>query len=157
STHEPAKASGRSLFRGLAQVIVQATATPAEITLTATANGLRPATLKLDIPVIPSPPLAPPARRRNFITDWRMSPISATLPDISEDSIEQDMNSWERIEPGTPQSVRANARGFAVYRAEAKLPRSIESRGGEIVLHDIRGSADIHLNGQLHSKGVSNV
>jgi len=156
SSHEPAKASNRSLFCGLAQVIVQATATPTQITLTATADGLKPATLKLDIPSLPSPPAVAPARRRNFITDWRMSPITPTPPDVRQDAIAQDMNSWERIEPGTPQRAWAAARGYAIYRAETKLPKSIELRGGEAVFHAVGGIADVHVNGQLHSQDVSN-
>jgi beta-galactosidase len=156
SSHEPAKASSRRLFRGLAQVILQATTTPAEITLTATADGLGATTLTLKIPAIASAPSVPPARRRNFITDWRMSPISATAPDVRQDVIEQDMNSWERVEPGTPQRAWASARGFAIYRAEAKLPKSIESRGGEIVFHAIGGVADVYLNCRVRAKSASN-
>jgi hypothetical protein len=85
-----------------------------------------------------------------------MSPISATAPDVRQDAIEQDMNSWERVEPGTPQRAWASARGFAIYRAEAKLPKSIESRGGEIVFHAIGGVADVYLNGQVRAKSASN-
>ena len=42
--HEPDKASERSAFNGLAQVIVQATKDAGKIKLTATADGLAPAT-----------------------------------------------------------------------------------------------------------------
>src|SRR5207237_5914030 len=45
--HEPDKGSSRSLFRGLAQVIVQTTTVPGEIMLTASSPGMRSATLKL--------------------------------------------------------------------------------------------------------------
>jgi beta-galactosidase len=45
SCHEPDKASERSVFNGLAQVIVQSTHVAGKIKLTATADGLAPATL----------------------------------------------------------------------------------------------------------------
>lgn len=47
SCHEPDKASERSLFNGLAQVLVQVTHDAGDITLTAESDGLQPCTLKL--------------------------------------------------------------------------------------------------------------
>jgi len=44
NSHEPEKGNRRSLFNGLAQVIVQSTRDAGEIKLTATADGLAPAT-----------------------------------------------------------------------------------------------------------------
>ena len=46
--HEPEQANQRSLFNGLAQVIVQSTMDAGEIKLTATADGLVPATAILN-------------------------------------------------------------------------------------------------------------
>jgi beta-galactosidase len=43
-SHDPFKASYRKAFNGLALAIIQATETPGNVTLTATANGLQPAT-----------------------------------------------------------------------------------------------------------------
>jgi beta-galactosidase len=47
SCHEPDKASQRSAFNGLAQVLVQTTRKPGGIKLTAEADGLRPVTVAL--------------------------------------------------------------------------------------------------------------
>ncbi len=47
SSHEPDKASARSLFNGLAQVIVQSTREPGAITLSASAKGLAPSTASI--------------------------------------------------------------------------------------------------------------
>lgn len=56
SCHEPDKASERSVFNGLAQVIVQATKDAGEIKLTATADGLAPATTAVKVqPAKPRP------------------------------------------------------------------------------------------------------
>src|SRR5439155_7562456 len=92
--HEPDKASARSLFRGLAQAIVQTTTTAGEIRLTATAAGLRPAMLTLQSTPIAHPPSVPPAAVRWFITDWRLSPITTVRPDPNQTIADQDMNSW---------------------------------------------------------------
>lgn len=43
--HEPEKGDRRSLFNGLAQIIIQATGDPGEISITASAPGLKPATV----------------------------------------------------------------------------------------------------------------
>jgi len=45
--HEPDKGNSRSLFNGLARVIIQSTTTPGVITLTATSDGLKSATIQL--------------------------------------------------------------------------------------------------------------
>jgi len=49
----------RSLFNGLAQVIVQSTKAPGEIKLTATADGLKPATATVETHSAPLRPFAP--------------------------------------------------------------------------------------------------
>jgi beta-galactosidase len=58
-SHEADKASHRSVFNGLAQVIVQSTTKPGRITLTATSPGLRATELKLTAAKKLPPPAAP--------------------------------------------------------------------------------------------------
>jgi beta-galactosidase len=53
SCHEPDKGSTRSAFNGLAQAILQTTHVAGDLTLTATANGLAPATLRLRSQAVP--------------------------------------------------------------------------------------------------------
>ncbi|MDR3709883.1 MAG: beta-galactosidase GalA [Capsulimonadaceae bacterium] len=48
SSHEPDKATQRLAFNGLCMAIVQASETPGKITLTATADGLKPASITLE-------------------------------------------------------------------------------------------------------------
>lgn len=59
ASHEADKASARSVFSGLAQVIVQSSNQAGPIVLTATASGLTPASVTIDaassLPVPPSP------------------------------------------------------------------------------------------------------
>jgi beta-galactosidase len=145
--HEPDKASARSLFRGLAQVIVQTTSEPGQIVLRASARGLQPAELKLTTTPAPGRPSVAPAQARYFVTDWRMSPITSHKPDPNQQIADQDMNSWERIEPGRPQTAWASASGFAVYRAVFTTARVIQSRGGTLRFHRIDGASEVYLNG----------
>jgi beta-galactosidase len=59
NSHEPEKGNQRSLFNGLAQVIVQSTKDAGEFRLTATADGLLPATTVVKISQTPSIPSVP--------------------------------------------------------------------------------------------------
>jgi len=59
SCHEPDKAYRRSVFNGLAQVIVQSTSKPGRITLAATSKGLKSAEVALTAASILPPPAAP--------------------------------------------------------------------------------------------------
>jgi beta-galactosidase len=145
--HEPDKASARNLFRGLAQVIVQTTTEPGEIGLRAMSPGLQSAELKLTSLATSPRPGVPVAQPRYFITDWRMSPITPTRPDPNQQIADQDMNSWERIEPGRVQTAWQSARGFAVYRAVFTAPKIVQSKGGRICFDQITGSCEIYLNG----------
>jgi beta-galactosidase len=55
NSHEPEKGSRRSLFNGLAQIIVQSTRAEGEIKLTATADGLTPTTATLTTTQLDAP------------------------------------------------------------------------------------------------------
>lgn len=143
---EPSKASSRRLFRGLAQVIAHVRK-PME--LTATSPDLRPATLRV-VPTLPPPrPTVPPARRKVFLTDWRMSPITPTRPDplVSDAALAQDMNSWERVEPGRPQPQWQYKSGYAVYRANFTPPKRLTAKGGRLVFRAVGGSAEVCIDG----------
>jgi beta-galactosidase len=145
--HEPDKGSARSLFRGLAQVIVQTTGVPGTMTLTAAAPGRAAATLSLTSSAAAPRPSVPPARRRHFITDWRMSPIVEHRPDASESLIEQDVNTWDRVEPGQAQAAWRAAVGYALYRATFTPPKIVQSRGGDVLVHELTGIAEAFVNG----------
>ena len=59
SSHEADKASQRSVFNGLAEVIVQSTNQPGSITLTATAAGLTSTNITITAAATLPPPAAP--------------------------------------------------------------------------------------------------
>ncbi|THD79201.1 MAG: glycoside hydrolase family 2 protein [Phenylobacterium sp.] len=60
NSHEPEKGAARSLYNGLAQVIVQTeAASSGALTLRASAAGLKPAIARLEVRPDPGPPVAP--------------------------------------------------------------------------------------------------
>lgn len=146
--HESDKGASRSLFNGLAQAIVQTTSAPGEITLAASAEGLAPATLRLVSTAVPPPPVAPVARPRQFLADWRMSPLTTDPPDPNRPALAQDVNSWERIDPARgPQQAFASTGGYATYRATLKPTRRAQERGGVLRFRSIVGEARVYFDG----------
>jgi beta-galactosidase len=144
--HEPDKASDRSLFQGLAQVIVQTTTERGPFTLRAAAPGLRSASLEFQSLVAPTLHVVPPAEPRYFLEGWRMSPIVPDRPDPHQTIAEQDMNTWEAINPANgPQKQWQQVRGYAIYRTAVRLPKSMQSVGGRIVFGQIVGAAQLFV------------
>ncbi|HEX3357160.1 MAG TPA: beta-galactosidase GalA [Tepidisphaeraceae bacterium] len=147
--HEPDKAASRTLFNGLAQVIVQRTPGAGEIVLRASSAGLESAELRIDLKAASVHPSLPPARVRHFVSNWRMSAITNERPDANQKIVDSDMNSWERIDPARgPQKAWDSAVGFALYRTEFTAPKIWQATGGRIRFHEIVGQASIYLNGQ---------
>ena len=76
-----------------------------------------------------------------------MSPITPQRPDAAQDAAAQDMNSWERVTPGQPQTAWSASRGYAIYRTTFTSPKLLQSRGGEILLREVSGDAEFFVNG----------
>ena len=146
--HEPDKGSKRSLFRGLAQVILQTSIVAGDIELTALADGATPAVLRIRSAGAPHQPSVLPASMRYLVSNWRMSAITSTPPDVHQRSLDQDVNSWDRIDPGAgPQEAWARTSGYAIYRVTCKPPKVLQSTGGRILFHEIVGEAEVYLDG----------
>jgi beta-galactosidase len=148
TSHEPDKACARRLFNGLAQVILQTTTEPGILRLNANADGLRPAVLERSATPAAVRPVVPLARRRHFVSNWRMSPIVPDRPDPNQSIADSDMNTWERIDPANgAQPAWARGGGYAIYRATFTPPKVMQARGGQIVFHGVEGAAEVFLNG----------
>jgi hypothetical protein len=78
-----------------------------------------------------------------------MSPITSDRPDVNAAAAAaQDMNSWERVDPASgPQRAWAQRGGHAIYRATFTPPKSVQARGGRIVMHEVMGVTEVFLNG----------
>jgi beta-galactosidase len=145
--HEPDKATSRSLFNGLAQVIVQTTKNAGQCVIRATAGGLAQAALHFQTTPTTLRPSLPPAVVRYLISDWRMSPITADRTDPNQTIAASDMNTWQRIDPARGPQAFSTVPGFAVYRAAFTPPKILQPAGGRIRFHQIIGEAEIFLEG----------
>jgi beta-galactosidase len=94
------------------------------------------------------PASVPPARRKHFLTDWRMSPISPQRPNVLAETLSHDMNSWERVEPGRPQGQWRQARGYSVYRTTFTPPKRLTATGGRLLFRAVAGAAEVFVNGE---------
>ncbi len=149
--HESDLAPSRSLFNGLAQVLVQTGRAAGEIILTASAEGLALATLKIRSQASPArlELLSLRPRGRLVYGLANESDYGASTRSADRAPSEQDMNTWERINPADGlQKAWERAKGYAVYRATFAAPeKSSRARGGRIVFREIRGAAEAYLDG----------
>lgn len=148
NSHEPEKGNARSLFNGLAQVIVQTQAGgTGTLTLRANAPGLRPAEVTLAVNAVPAHPFVEKAGHVLTLQSWRMSPVVGAKPDPNQPLAENDMNSWSPLEPGKLQTFTDG--NFATYRTRFQPGAVVRRAGGQIEFHKITGKAEIWLDGKL--------
>jgi beta-galactosidase len=153
NSHESEKgdsptSGARSLFNGLAQVIVQADADGrGRITLRAIAPGLKPASLTIDRLAVQARAQVAPLAPVRTVDDWRRSPLLPARPDPSLAPASDDNNSWAFVRGGTPTPAEAQG-GWQVYRARVTPVRAVAARGGRIVFAAIAGRAELWVDGR---------
>src|SRR4029453_9185387 len=90
-------------------------------------DGLRSAVLELAARHAVVRPFVPPAKHRHWISDWRVSSPSSSLPDPSREIADSDMNTWERVKlSGRAHRPRVPAGQYAVYRAAFTPPKLVQ-------------------------------
>ncbi len=144
NSHEPEKGLRRSLFNGLAQVLVQAGTEAGGLTLRASAAGVAPAELTIPITAVSPRPAVPLTEPVFALRDWRMSPVAACALDPNVEVADHDMNSWSALIPGTLQMYTGGT--WAVYRARFVPYAAIRQSGGQVRFHGITGKAEIWLD-----------
>ena len=148
TSHEPEKGSQRSLFNGLAQVIVQTQAGGAgALTLRAKADGLQPAELTMNVAATAARPFVEKAAGVVALQNWRMSPVAATKPDVNQATADNDMNSWAPVETGKLQAFTEGS--FAIYRTRFQPGAVVSQRGGQIIFRKVTGKVEVWLDGKL--------
>lgn len=147
NSHEPEQGDRRSLFNGLAQLIVRAAPGKGSITLRATADGLKPARLTISRLATQAPPQVPVTPPTMTIGEWRRSPAMAERPEPSIAPPDGDNNSWAFVRSGTPTRPEASA-GWRVYRAAFRPWKRVGAEGGTIRFDSIGGTAELWLDGQ---------
>jgi beta-galactosidase len=144
---EPEQGRRRSLFNGLAQVIVRADSGTGGLLLTASAAGLVRGSAKVRRLAAPARASVPPTRPVQAVTGWRQSPAFATKPDPGIAPADTDMNSWLWINPGDLQPAQGNGRWIAMI-ARVVPHRSVAARGGRIVLTNVTGRGELWVDGR---------
>lgn len=151
TSHEPEKGTLRSLFNGLAQIIVQSQREKdGVILLTATAQGLTSATTRIDVRKVASIPAVPPTERIWTLRQWRVSPVSVQKPDPQQKIGNTDMNSWANFQPGSAQKFEGGR--WAIIRATVSPSKTIRKQGGQIWFKEITGAAEVWIDGALVSR-----
>lgn len=150
-SHEPDKAKRRSLFNGLAQVIVQTHhGARGPLVLRAKAEGLKPAEITINVNTTDSRPFVPMLPPVFSLTKWRMSPVTVGAPDPNQQLADSDMNSWAPVQPGKLQPFAEGA--WAVFRTRFQPPAAAETSGGRIVFKKVAGKTAVWLDGKQLGK-----
>ena len=145
-SHEPEKGNKRSLFNGLAQMILRSHHHGSgSLVLRAKATGLQSAEVSIQVEKVAEQPAIPVAHPVLALDHWRMSPISATPPDPNQKLADSDQNSWERIHPGKLQIMTGGR--YTVYRTHLRPFAAVQARGGKVVFRGISGHAEFWLDG----------
>ncbi len=146
--HEPEKGNKRSLFNGLAQVILQSKANGSgPLTLRAKSGTLKPGVAAIDVRAVPAIPAVEVVAPALYLDAWRRSPGSNTKPDPNQHVADNDMNSWEVVKPGKLEGFDGN---YAVFRSEKFQPSAGQNAiPCKIVFGSITGKAEVWLDGKL--------
>lgn len=143
--HEPEHLAERSLFHGLAQVILAASSQAGTIELQANADGLQSAVATINVQQTSVPPSVPEVHGPWSVGGWRMSPLSSEMPEHRAVESDQDMNSWAAIQPGEPLDFGKGK--WALFRTTLNLPEQLAQHGGSIEFRQFRGRAECFING----------
>ncbi len=108
--------------------------TTAETVIVVTPTAPRPA-----VPVIPNPPLV--------VLNWIRSPVTAERLDPNQPSVTSAMNSWDNIHPGLLTPFHDGR--FAIYRANFTPRAATQKTGGQLLLRDVAGKAQVWIDGKL--------
>lgn len=148
NSHEREKGNKRSLYNGLAQLIIQGKeGGNTSLTLTATSEGLQPGTLTIVLNRVPIHPYIPEVNPVLVLDGWRMSPVTEVQPDPNADIAANDQNSWAPVRAGQLHDIGPGK--FLVYRALFTPREAQQINGGSLLLKKLAGRAEIYLDKKL--------
>ena len=148
NSHEPDKGNKRSLYNGLAQVILQSKANSSgQITLTAKAGNLKPATIIINVKDTVQIPVVAIANPYMVLDRWRVSPFSVTRPDPNVEVASYDQNTWQPFRGNQLQTFADGS--FATYRTTFKPYAAQRKNGGTLILKAVTGKAEIWIDKKL--------
>ena len=148
NSHESEKSAARSLYNGLAQVILQGRrGGNGPLTLRATSPGIASADLTLAVQAVPPIPAVAAAQPITQLPWWRFSPATAQRPDPNVVLADNDMNSWYWGE--VPMKQSPEAAPWRLYRTDLRLREDLNDGRAHLVFHEIAGRAQVWLGGAL--------
>ena len=150
TNHESEKGTQHSTYHGLAQVIVQTNPDgTGSYTLRAVSPGLQSAEMTLQVKAVPAvPAVAEIPNPPLTILNWKRSPASMERPDPNQQLMASDMNSWASVHPN-PYLFPLRKGKFVIYRATFTPRAQVQQQGGQVILRDVLGKAEVYLNGKL--------
>jgi beta-galactosidase len=153
---EPEVGDRRSLFNGLAQVIVRAReGANGPLKLIARAPGLAPA--EISVRVQTAPPLWRYQRTRlpvQSLGDWLLAPPTAAPPDVSQPPSASDLNAWRGFAPGD-QLAPPTVSGFTLSLCRFTPYARVRAIGGVIEFSNILGACNVFIDGALSATKAS--
>ena len=148
--HESEKEPCRSLFNGLAQVIIQTDEAAGEITLRAKSKGLEDAVLVIPVTKTQPRPFVDVESPQIILDKWFLSPFFKERPDVNMKIADNDMNTWEPASPGAALFLKDAT--HVMWRTEVKMPEEYEKNGGVILFKSMAGRAEVWMDGKLIAK-----
>ena len=149
--HEPEQSAehegARSLFNGLAQLIVRSDVGRGRVLVEARADGLQPARLSFDRLAIAPPPQVAVTLRAQRITQWRRSMLFPDRPSPDLAPSDGDNNSWAFVRAGTPTPPDP-ASVWRLYRATIEPWRAVATAGGTLRFDAVGGRAELWIDGR---------
>ncbi|WP_457427914.1 beta-galactosidase GalA [Roseateles sp. P5_E7] len=146
NSHESEKAPERSLYNGLAQVILQSRrAGSGEVKLRALADGIQPAETTLAVQAAAAPLAVGPAEPVTQLLYWRISPAQAAQPDPNVQLADNDMNTWGWGEVPIKQAAEVPA--WRLYRTDLRLRADLNDGRARLVFRELAGKAQVWLAG----------
>lgn len=144
--HEPEKGNRRSLFNGLAQVIIQSTGDTGKVCLKASSKGLKPATIFISSLPASSKSFVPTVKSSYMLDKWYFSSLFKDRPDVTQKIADNDMNSWQ----SSPNSLTFKLlnTNYILLRTTFTPNEAMKQKGGEILFKQLTGVAEIWLNGK---------
>jgi beta-galactosidase len=156
TNHEPEKGNQHTVFHGLSQVILQSgLGGHGPLTLTADSEGLATGETVIVVDPVPARPAVPAiANPPLVVLNWIRSPVTAERLDPNQPSVTSAMTSWDNAHPGSWLAPFHNGR-FAIYRADFTPRAATQQNGGQLVLRDVVGKAQVWIDGKLASEKAS--
>lgn len=146
--HEPQKGDRRSLFNGLAQVIIQSRREgTGALVLRAESEGLAPSEITISLNKVRALPTFPSARYEQRLELWKASPGFSARPDPLMRVENNDMNTWAGVTVGTP--LTRNGGAWSIFSANLEPFSNMQRDGGVLKFGGVVGKAEVWIDDQL--------